>query len=254
MLLGKGKSSMINSFVRFNKRLSAYCERRWPQVFGGDNCTQELLARIANDIAVRKPRRILECGGIDRPLLKKSPAYTYVGLDIEEKPACHTVYDEFYVRSVEQPFGTVADMIISITLLEHVRDNNAAVKQIGAALTAHGTTHHYVPSKHHPYSLILRMLGPRLQKKLIGLLRPEGNEVSGYPAFFDHCSPAEMKQLFEAAGFEKVDVRPFYRANDYFDFFVPAYLLITLFENVCRALRLSFWCSGFVITAVKSDS
>lgn len=242
---------MIKSFVRFNKTLSAYCEKRWPQIFGGDNCTHELLSRITTDIASRKPRRILECGGIDRPLLGKSADYTYVGLDIEDKQACYEVYDEFYVRSVEEPFGTLADMIISTTLLEHVRNNRSAVKQMHAALTDRGTTHHYVPSKYHPYSLLLRLLGPNLQKKLIAILRPEGKEVSGYPAFFDGCSPEEMKRLFEAAGFSEVDVRPFYRANDYFDFFVPAYVFITLFENLCRALSWRYWCSGFVITAVK---
>lgn len=245
---------MINRFVRSNKRLSAYCERRWPQIFAGDNCTQELLFRISKDIAVRKPLRILECGGIDRPLLEKSASYAYVGLDIEDKPGCHAIYDEFYVRSVEQPFGTRADMVISTTLLEHVRNNHDAVRQIHAALTVHGTTHHYVPSKYHPYSLILRLVGPRLQKTLLDLLRPEAGEVAGYPAFFDQCSPREMKRLFEAAGFSDVDVRPFYRANDYFDFFFPAYLLMTAFENFCRSLRWRFWCSGFVITAVKSGS
>jgi hypothetical protein len=243
---------MLKTFVRLNKRLSAYCERRWPQTFGGDNCTQELLSRIGNDIAIRKPRRILECGGIDRPLLRKSSDYTYVGLDIEDRPGCHVVYDEFYVQSIEQPFGTQADMVISTTLLEHVRNNHDAIRQVHAALTEHGKTHHYVPSKYHPYSLILRVVGPRLQKRLIGLLRPEGAEIAGYPAFFDQCSPHEMERLFKAAGFSDLDVRPFYRANDYFDFFFPAYLLITAFENVCRFLRWRFWCSGFVITAAKS--
>jgi hypothetical protein len=252
MQAGGGELIMIKSFVRFNKRLSAYCERRWPQIFSGDNCTQELLSRISNDIAVRKPHRILECGGIDRPLLEKSANYVYIGLDIEDKPGCHAVYDEFHVQSVEQPFGTRADMIISITLLEHVRNNDDAVKQMHAALTARGTTHHYVPSKYHPYSLILRLVGPRLQKKLLDLLRPEAGEVAGYPAFFDRCSPREMQRLFESVGFTEVDVRSFFRANDYFDFFFPAYLFITAFENLCRSLRWRFWCSGFVITAAKN--
>lgn len=242
---------MISKFVQFNKRLAYACERRWPHVFGGDNCTQELMLRIGNDIERRKPRRILECGGIDRPLLQKSDGYTYIGLDIEDKPGCYAIYDEFLVQSVEDPIGTQADMAISITLLEHVRNNRASIRQIHAALAPNGTTHHYVPSKYHPYSLILRLVGPTLQKKLIGLLRPEAAAVTGYPAFFDHCSPHEMQRLFEAAGFVDVDIRVFYRANDYFDFFFPAYLLITAFENACRLFRWRFWCSGFVVSAVK---
>ena len=93
-----------------------------------------------------------------------------------------------------------------------------------------------------------------MQKKLIKLLRPEAAEVTGYPAFFDECSPNEMRRLFEASGFVDVDIRAFYRANDYFDFFFPAYLLVTAFEDLCRLLRWRFWCSGFVISAVKSGT
>lgn len=210
---------MLKRFVLWNKRLSAAALRAWPGIFGGDNCTEELYRRIHADLDSRKPRRILECGGIDRPLLQKSPEYVYVGLDIEERPTCYEVYDEFHVQSVEAPIGSAADMIISTTLLEHVRDNRQAIAQIYAGLTPHGTTHHYVPSKHHPYSLILRVVGPTLQKKLIALLRSDATEVSGYPAFFDHCSPREMRRLFEETGFRNVDVRAFYRANDYFEFF-----------------------------------
>jgi hypothetical protein len=153
---------------------------------------------------------------------------------------------------VEDPIAAAADMIISTTLLEHVKNNRNAIHRIYDALCAGGTTHHYIPSMHHPYSLLLRLLGPNLQRKLIALLRPEGLEVSGYPAFFDHCSPRRMQQVFEAAGFERINVKSFFRANDYFDFFLPGYLLITGLENICRRLDWRYFCSGFVISAAKT--
>jgi len=244
---------MIKRFVQFNRRLSARLLRRWPATFGGDNCTEELMRRIRNDIATTKPTRILECGGIDRPLLGKNPAYTYIGLDIEERTECHSVYNEFLVQSVEDPIAATADMVISTTLLEHVPNNRHAVRRMHDALRPGGATHHYIPSKHHPYSILLRLLGPHLQRKLIALLRPEGMEVSGYPAFFDHCSPRHMQRVFEDAGFEQIDVKAFYRANDYFEFFVPGYLLITGFENACRRFKWTYFCSGFVISAVRAS-
>jgi hypothetical protein len=140
-------------------------------------------------------------------------------------------------------------MIFSITLMEHVQDNQSAVDSIFGALRPGGVTHHYIPSKWHPYSVALRIVGPRLQRILIPLLRPEAVGVTGYPAYFDYCSPPSMKKLFGRAGFVDVRVRVFYRASDYFAFFLPAYLFVSLYENLCKFLSIKTAGSGFIISA-----
>jgi len=58
-------------------------------------------------------------------------------------------------------------------------------------------------------------------------------------------------RVFERAGFADIRVRSFYRANDYFAFFVPAFIAITAFENLCKAFRWSYFASGFVISGRK---
>ena len=186
-------------------------------------------------------------------MLAKSSRYSYEGLDIEEKQACHEIYDHFIVQSIEKRLDRSFQMIISNTVLEHIPDNRAAINTIFQALVPGGTTHHYSPSKNHPYSLCLRLVGPRLQKILISHLRPAAVEITGYPAFFDHCTPAGMRGLLSAAGFCDIDIKPYYRANDYFAFFVPAFPVITALENLCRRLGWSFFASGFVISARKPD-
>ena len=143
------------------------------------------------------------------------------------------------------------NMVISTTLLEHVPDNAKSIKSIYDSLVGGGTTHHYIPSKWHPYSVALRLVGPTLQKKLIAILRPAAADVTGYPAFFSHCSPGGMRKVFLNNGFQDVEVNPFYRANDYFAFFVPAFLIITLYENICALLNIHIASSGFVISARK---
>jgi len=60
-----------------------------------------------------------------------------------------------------------------------------------------------------------------------------------------------MTKTFQAVGFTEIDVQPFYRANDYFAFFIPAFIIVTLYENVCRWLNLRALASGFVISARK---
>ena len=110
---------------------------------------------------------------------------------------------------------------------------------------------HYVPSKYHPYSLLLRLVGHQLQKVLITALRPEAAEVSGYLAFFNLCSPRQMRRACEKAGFKDIKITCYYRATDYFSFFVPAFILVALWENICAKFCLETMAAGFIIEARK---
>jgi SAM-dependent methyltransferase len=242
---------MIAKFVHTNRKAAAWLERSFPGFFAEPSYKLELEQRIRADLSRRKIDVVLEVGGIDRPLLSRSEEFEYIGLDIEVRPECHEVYDRFIVQSVEAPIDVSADLIISITLLEHVPDNRSAVGCMYAALRRGGATHHYVPSRWHPYSLALRAVGPAMQKRLIRLLRPDAAAVTGYPAFFDHCDPRAMARLFHAAGFVDIDVKSYYRASDYFAFFLPAYLAVALYENLCRAMEWRMLSSGFVLSARK---
>jgi SAM-dependent methyltransferase len=244
---------LLRSFVAANRAGARWLERRAPRLFGAEDYTAALQAAIAADIVTLRPATVLEVGGIDRPLLAKNPDFTYVGLDIEHRPDCDLIYDRFIVQSIEQPVPVEADMIISITVLEHVPDNASAARAMFGALKPGGTMHHYVPSKWHPYSVALRLVGPSLQKKLIAILRPEAVAVTGYPAFFDHCSPGDMERLLQQAGFGDIRIKAFYRASDYFAFFLPAYFAVVLFEALCEACGWRLFASGFVISAVRPD-
>jgi SAM-dependent methyltransferase len=246
-----GIFAMLRQFINWNRKAARGLETKFPLVFAGPPFQLELGRRIAADLTKHQPKTVLEVGGINRPFLKKSAAYEYVGLDIDVQPECYAVYDRFIVQSIEIPLAISADMIISVTLMEHVPNNDAAVATMHAALNPGGTTHHYIPSKWHPYSVALRVVGPALQKKLIPFLRPAAVDVTGYPTFFNHCAPAAMRELFAKHRFKDIDIYPFYRANDYFAFFLPVYVLISLFENLCAVLKWRALASGFVISARK---
>lgn len=243
----------LRSFVSRNRATARWLEQVLPSVFGAPSYKTHLEERVRTDIANTGARVVLEVGGIDRPLLQKGGAFSYVGLDIEEKPQCYSIYDSFLVQSVEEPIAIRANIILSITLLEHVRDNQAALESMFRALISGGRTHHYVPSKWHPYSVATRLAGPSLQRRLIRWLRPKAEAVTGYRAFYNHCSPGAMTRLFKRVGFTDVQVKPFYRASDYFAFFVPAYVLIALAENVAALLHARVFASGFVISAAKVE-
>jgi SAM-dependent methyltransferase len=194
---------------------------------------------------------VLEVGCIDRPLLNRSSKFRYDGIDITYKAECEKIYDNFYVQSIEQPIENKYDLIMSKTLLEHVQDNDASITQMYEALRKGGYTIHYQPSKYHPYSLALRIVGHKWQRKLVRILRPWAVGVTGYPAFFDKCSPKEMRKLFNCKGFKDIETVSFFRANDYFRFFFPFYITVTLWENICKKLRWEQLCSGFIVIARK---
>ena len=243
---------LLKLFVKFNVDLCHWLARRYPLFFRGTRSYQaELRASIESFILTNKPETIIEVGGIDRPLLKKSLNYCYIGVDIEEKDSCYKIYDKFYVQSIEQGLAEKSDLIISITLLEHVRDNKSSLGVMYSSLRNGGGMLHYIPSKFHFYSIILRIVGPKLQKKIIKYLRPHAIDVTGYPAFFDYCSPQGMRRLCESAGFNSIEIIPYYRANDYFAFFIPLFILVSLFENLFERFGIQIFASGFILKAIK---
>ena len=244
---------LLDKFIGWNRRVANALAHKWPDAFGPPQpgYLVEMQQAIESLVETERPQAILEAGGIDRPMIERSPDFTFIGVDIDERPDCANLYDEFVVQSIEDPLDCPVDMIVSFTLMEHVPNNSRAVKSIFESLRPCGTTHHYIPSKLHPYSLALRTVGPRMQKMLIPHLRPGAEDVTGYPTFFDHCTPAAMEKLFREHGFTDIAVRPYYRANDYFAFFLPAYVLVSLFENLCRSMGIRQFASGFILSARK---
>ena len=242
---------MIKGFIDLNRGLSRRFSNRFKNIVKSENYKEKLLSEIAR-FADKKPlTRILEAGGIDRPLLSKSEKVKYDGVDIESKPNCLQIYDDFYIQSIEEPLKEKYDVICSFTLLEHVRDNKRALYEMFVGLNSGGLMIHYVPSKYHPYSLVARMLGSEKSARLLHSVHPQTIGICGYPSYFHKCSVNEISKLCGEIGFKDIVTVPYYRANSYFEIFFPAYLLVTLWENLCRKLRWSLFCSGFILIATK---
>jgi len=218
--------SLIRSFVAWNRRCCQALAKRFAGLINHERYHDVIRQRIAADLAKMRGK-VLEV---------------------------YRIYDNFFVQSIEKSVDQSYGMIISMTLLEHVRDNRASVQNMFDALVPGGTTHHFLPSAHHPYAMCLRAVGPKWQKILIRHLRPAAVYETGYPALFDHCSIKRMRALFLETGFEEVDVKAFYNANDYFAFLIPAWIAVVLFEFVCSRLGWRYFASGFVISARKPQA
>ena len=243
---------MIKKFILFNRKICIKLEEAFPKFFvGSKSYGKDLNNLILNSLNDLKPLRVLEVGGIDRPLLTKSDNYRYIGLDIDSNDNCYSIYDEFIIQSIEDDVNDAVELVISITLLEHVPNNKKSFRSMYKVLLDGGEMHHYVPSKNHPYSLILRLVGPKLQKVLINYLRPHAEEVTGYPAFFNLCTVSQMQKELSLIGFKNINITPYYKATDYFAFFVPAYLFVAILENLFEFTGQTWAASGMVISASK---
>ena len=241
---------LLSIFVQFNKklgdRLSVF------DFFKDDDFTEFLVNKIYRIIDTKKPKLILEIGGADRPLIEKnSCSYQFYGLDIDKPSCCEMFYDEFMDQPVEKTISCNFDLIVSKSLLEHTEDNKQVLDNLYSCLKPKGMMVHYIPSKYHPYSTILRIVGPKLQLKIIKSLRPWALPLSGYRAYFSYCSPGQMKRLLKDVGFVNIEITTFYGAKDYFKFFLPLFVLIALYDNIMRVLPYDFGASGFLLYCEK---
>ena len=137
--------SVIKWFVSFNIKICRFLERQHPNFFvGARSYGADLKEEIKKDIRTRQPSKIVEVGGIDRPLIQKSTEYEYIGVDIEVKDTCYEIYDKFYVQSIERELDITCGLIISTTLLEHVPNNKLSLRTIYCALEENGLMLHYL--------------------------------------------------------------------------------------------------------------
>lgn len=212
---------MLKCFISYNRDFCNKLEQKFAAFFSEPSPVLEL-KKILEECVDGLPdgASILEPGGIDRPQLKKSERYQYEGLDVEERSTCYDVYDSFYVRSIEEPLPKKYDLIVSRALLEHVPDNRRAFRAMGDGLKVGGKMVHFIPCGNHPYSLLTRLVGNRLQKILIKLIKPQ-SQKTGYKVYFNYCSPRKIRSLLEGNSVHVLHSQSYWGASEYFKFFVP---------------------------------
>lgn len=243
--------SLLKRVLYLNKRGCQYLADTFPNWFGNETKRYTDFDRELGDIVdTVSYKTILELGGADRPALPLSAQYSLHGVEVSDyNNKAKDKYDHLFIQSAEQGYTHRYDLIYSITLLEHVKDNASVFQNIFNALNPHGQTLHYFPCKNCFYAIILRVIGHKWQNRLIGTLNPEGAELSGYETFFDKCMVREMGALLRSIGFTQVDVIPYFRANSYFDFFIPAFVVVSIAENICRLFNWHMFATGVLVKA-----
>jgi len=231
--------------IRLNKWLSKPLKKLEPNI---DNHFEYLINQ-----ASMNSKTILELGGVSRPVLEKNKSYRYVGVDIDDEFIHDNFYDKFYCQSVEDELPEKGDLIFSKYLMEHVKDVRTSYENQLSALNPSGRIIHLYPLGYHPFSLLNKLIGNKFARKVIPLIRKGSEGVTGYPAFYSLGNAYTLERFFKNQNDIKVEFKYHYGAVDYFTFFFPLALIISLFNNIAKTLGAKIFASNVLLIIQKED-
>jgi SAM-dependent methyltransferase len=238
----------INAFIKVNQRICARVERRLPQAqVNLHRAYEETVARYLNSTA--DGGVVVDVGGGRKCNFAKyrrpGSGVRLVAVDISAAELEHNHdVDEKRVADVTQglPFeDEEVDLIVSRSVIEHLRNSEEFIAHSARALKRGGVSIHVFPSKFAPFSIANQLLPQKLTRRLLYALIPGSKGVLGFPAFYDRTYASAARAMFERQGFEIAELRLGYYQAEYFDFFVPLYLLNALYELPSTRFASKTW-------------
>ncbi len=253
--------SMRRSFINLNRWLS----HGFDKVFVPRNARIDGLHDYISNMVpqlVKSDMQIFDIGGGKRPFVGMQMArpsdVSVVGVDIdahELAQAPQGLYDATIVADVASPGGIKtknrrANLVICAALLEHVKDNRQAMRNITAITKRGGKVALFIPAKHAAFAQINRLLPEKLKRKILFSVFPESAHAQGFPAYYDKCTPSEFVSLCEQNNFRVETVRTYYQST-YFSFFFPAHVLWRMYQLLAYVALRKDAAESFSIVAVK---
>ena len=236
---------MIKKLVQANRKIVTSYLNFTNRIFGSIDDYEDFFRDKISKLSLQN-KVVLELGGANRPIFSKGRCFKYIGLDLDNSFNWEYIYDEYINDSAESDQNINADIIISAYLFEHIRNNKKALLNIKKWLNKDGFSIHIFPLKYHPYSIINQIIGNKLGKKLIPILRPGSESVTGYPAYYNLCSSFGLESFLTKNNF-KFKVKYFYGAEDYFAFFFLFGIVINIYNRICKVLNIKLLASNVVL-------
>ncbi len=247
----------IRRFIEFNRRISGRIARLLPQArVNPGQLYDRTVARLANDL----PAGIVVDAGGGRAcsfasLLDEKRRFRLVAVDLSaEELARNRDVDETRVADIgcRLPFGEgEIDLLVSRTVLEHVHPVEVFFAEAGRVIRTGGCTVHMVPCRHAPFAIVARLLPFNLAKSILHFVNPRSAGVVEFPVFYNRCTPGQLRRLLEENGFHDVTTTITYYQSDYFEAFLPAYLLSVAYELLIWGLGIEPLGAYVVVTAKR---
>ncbi len=210
----------------------------------------EQLFEVAHEVA--------DVGGGKKPFVqaygKGVDERRYVGIDIdpdELKAAPAGTYTETRVVDLLDPpqdLDGQFDLVICRNTLEHVTNNEIAVGSLVALLRPGGRCFIKLPCRKAAFAKLNTKLPNEFKRRLMHWVFP-GKSGDGFPAYYDRCTPAEMRGLLNAHGMVvRAESRRYW--SSYFSFFFPIYFIWRLF-TILQYMFDEDYCESFAIVFEK---
>jgi SAM-dependent methyltransferase len=253
--------SLLARFIAANQRLSKATEDRLPAVF--KRHIQTLYKYKAAELVNRRPGQVVLDigGGKECPFLHYLDAPSWhliIALDLSEqelrrnRQVQHKIVADAATNRFPFRDGS-ADLVVSRSVVEHIRDNAAFFGNCARVLRPGGIMLHAFPGRFAPFALINQLLPNWFARRLVGYLHPEWLEEDnyGFLAFYDRCYFSAVRDLLACNGFDNFSFDFLYYQSIYFNFFFPLYVLMLAYDLIASALGIRNLASGIVVTAER---
>jgi ubiquinone/menaquinone biosynthesis C-methylase UbiE len=151
------------------------------------------------------------------------------------------------------PFADAeVDIVTSRSVVEHLSNIERFVEESARVLKPGGYSIHLLSGGFSHVALINRIIPQKLSVGLLYALHPTSSGAGGHPVAYDRCYYSALKELFQRSGHEDVDVYASF-GSDYFYFFVPLFLLESMYLIALQTLRLKRLAMSYLVVARRAS-
>ncbi|MGM0598315.1 MAG: class I SAM-dependent methyltransferase [Candidatus Rifleibacteriota bacterium] len=249
---------VFDFFISSQVRLSAIFDKFLPTIMRRDGYSDYISAIMPTKL--KRGLKIVDVGGGKKPVIslaqKEGLGLKITGFDLssrELKKAPQGIYDHIFTGDIcKTCINLNADLVICIAVLEHVKDTEAALKNIAAMLNPEGKALIFVPCRNSIYAQLNLILPQNLKRTLLSFLCPGSEKYQGFKSFYDRCTPAKFKQNVRKACLKVID-EYYYFQSDYFSFFLPLHVLYRLTTLLLRRSLGNDAAETFTLLLQRSD-
>jgi len=164
---------------------------------------------------------------------------TVADIDADEL-ALNTAADATVVADITKPGVYLGDRLNDLVTIragvEHFSDNQVAVSNVARALSDDGYLLCTFASRWAPFSVINRLLPPKLSVKLLNLFVPDSDGILGFRAYYDRCTKKQYEEILELEGLSLVKYYCSFDSSWYFASLPPVYVVSRLFDTLRRRI------------------
>jgi len=145
------------------------------------------------------------------------------------------------------------DLVSSRSVVEHLSDVTKFFENCRCALKDGGYVIHLFPCKFAPFSIINQILPNKIARIILFYFHPDYKDDCGFKAYYDRCYPAAIGKILHQNDFEIAHQEFGYYQAHYFDFFLPLYIVMTLYDLVISAMGLQNLSCQMLIVARRRN-